>query len=387
MTSRSRVYIGNWDRWKTPEKDAFVVCELDAATGALTRLGAQFPGVSVGQVVVDARRGVLYCTDETSRHPDRFDGGGGRVLAYRIDPATGWLTELSDRPSYGSLPSHLGLVAGGSRLVVTHHTDGPPVTRTSRRADGGFSVESVYDDANTVLFPLDEDGAIGEPLDILTWHGDGGPLPRQTHPRLHSIAVAPSDAFFLVCDKGDDQVLTFRVVEGSRLEVSSVHRARPGSSPRYSAFHPSLPVVYVNHETQTVIEALAYDDAGELRSLGHVDSLPPEAVDTGATMQSDIRVSPDGRFVYQLIRELDLISAFAVDARTGALTRIQTVAAGGRDPRGCALTLDGRHLLVAARLSDDVVCWSIGVDGMLTPTDHHVPAAAAGSIAVYDLPV
>ena len=254
------VYVGNfvahpssWDGPQTTGK-GFGIFKYDKATGGLELIkSAVMEKVSVGQTCIDTRRNILYCTHEFMTLPGYFRGGGGLVYALAINPKTGELTEINHQPSYGSLPSYPAIDATGKYLIVTTHTGNTPITKTVKDSSGKYRVVVEYDEAATVLYRLHDDGSIGDPCDIYK-HTGSGPDDEQTHPRVHSVMRSPSGNLFAVCDKGADKIYMFRINRKTeKLEVcgGEAYKSFPGSLPRYSAFHPTLPYLYVNHEAKT----------------------------------------------------------------------------------------------------------------------------------------
>jgi 6-phosphogluconolactonase (cycloisomerase 2 family) len=380
------VYVGNWDRYKPEGGIGFGIFRYHAETGDLSFLKSAIPDVTVGAACLDRRRGILYCCDEYTTLPGYYVGGGGRVFALRIDPASGDLHEINHQPSYGSLPSYVMLDRTGKYLLVTHHTDRTPVTKIVQDPAGPFRIHLEYDDATTVLFPLHADSSIGDPCDVFKHSGDGGPLRRQTHPQLHSVTMSPSGRLFAVCDKGNDEVMLFRIDEvAAKLHPCGKSKSIPGSSPRYSAFHPTLPYLFVNHETKAVVASLRYDEEGTLEPVCTVSALPEDREDGPTVKQSDIAVHPNGRCLYSLIRGLDAVSVFEIDEKTGRIDRVQTVALDSAGPRGCAVSPDGRFLLIAALEGKEVVVWAIGDGGRLAPTGKRVSQPNPGTVTFYEM--
>jgi 6-phosphogluconolactonase len=364
-------YVGDWDKAKTltSPKDSFHIYGYDLNSGALDAITSMIPGVKIGATCVDVQRRILYCTDEDSTHPGYEHGGGGLVYAFAIDADTGRLTEINHQPSYGTLPSYCAVDSAGEYLILTNHTTAVPATRAIRDASGEFRIALEYDAANLVLFPLGDDGSIGKPCDIYTATGDGGPLPHQSHPMLHSISLAPSGKSFAICDKGCDRIMTFTIDRQARkLVLLASYAAIPGSSPRYSSVHPSRPFLFVNYEMKAIVESFRYHDDGTLESICTASALPEGVEDNLGMKQSDIKIDHLGRYLYDLLRGPNAVSVFAIDQKNGSIENIQTVTLEGTMPRGCAISPDGRFLLVAMQMSDEVLILEIGGDGRLTPT-------------------
>ena len=77
-------------------------------------------------------------------------------------------------------------------------------------------------------------------------------------------------------------------------------------------------------------------------------ALPEGSERESIAKQSDLKLHPSGRTLYSLIRGLDAIAVFAVTEETGTLELVQTVELDARGPRGCAISPDGRFMLIAA---------------------------------------
>lgn len=378
-TQHSFVYIGNFrmrpQTWGMPQPSGFGVgvCRFNNETGELTPIKTVHDHITAGNALLDARRNVLYFGHEDMTLPDRPYGGGGQVYAFAIDPSTGDLTEINHQPSYGALPVCLAQDPTGKYLVVPHHTGSFPITKVKKDAAGRYTTVAEYDDASIAMFPLADNGAICDPCDIFIQTGTGGPLKQQTHPHLHSIATSPSGKLFVVGDKGNDQILMFRIDYAAQKLVlcgDSPFAAIPGASIRCIVFHPTRPLLFANYETKAAVTSFSYDEDGRLRPL-HVASTLPEGVeDSLSMMPSDIKVHPSGKYIYTLVRGITSASVLEVDQDTGALNLIQTFKLEGVNPRSCTISPDGRFLLVAMILSSEVLVLAIGSDGNLSPTGH-----------------
>ena len=375
----SFVYVGNFrmrpQTWGMPQPSGFGVgiCRFDNETGELTPVKTVHDHITAGNALLDGRRNVIYFGHEDMTLPDRPYGGGGQVFAFSIDAETGELTEINHQPSYGALPVSLAMDPTGKYLIVPHHTGSFPVTKVRKDAAGRYSTVSEYDDASIVLFPLADNGAIGDPCDIFIQTGTGGPLKQQTHPHLHSVSVSPSGKLFLVGDKGNDQILMFHIDYAAQKLVlcgGKPFDTIPGASVRCSVFHPTANLLFANYEMKSVVASFRYDEDGGLEPLCVASSLP-EGVEDGPTMMpSEIKVHPSGKYLYTLVRGINSASVFEIDQNTGALQLIQTFQLDGKNPRNCTISPDGRFLLVAMILSSEVLVLAIGEDGKLSATRH-----------------
>jgi 6-phosphogluconolactonase len=102
---------------------------------------------------------------------------------------------------------------------------------------------------------------------------------------------------------------------------------------------------------------------------------------TGETICAEIRLSPDGRFVYGSNRGHDSLAVFARDAVTGTLVPVEIVSCGGKHPRNFSLSPDGQWLLCANRDSNNLVVFKVdAAHGRLTATGQ--PAKVPQAVCV-----
>jgi 6-phosphogluconolactonase len=273
----------------------------------------------------------------------------GGVAAYRRDPDSGRLTALGRSPSGGAGPAYVSVHPTGRWLLVANY--------------GGGSV---------ALLPIDDDGAPGEPVDVVRHQGSGRDPARQEAPHPHYIRTAPDGRRILVADLGTDRVISYPPVgrdTGLGEARAVVTRTAPGAGPRHMAFHPGGSVAYVVNELHGSVTAWSYDaETGTLDEFQTVSTLPLGF--DGENKSAAIHVHPGGRWLYVSNRgDFDSIAVFAVDPRTGLLTPQGHQREGIAWPRSFAFHPDGRWLLVANRHAGEVRVFAVDPGtGALTPT-------------------
>ena len=100
----------------------------------------------------------------------------------------------------------------------------------------------------------------------------------------------------------------------------------PGA--RHLALHPRLPCLYSINETEGMIDVYALQsEPFALTPMQSIDMRPTGARPTVDAQAADLRLTPDGRFLYGNEREHNTITAFAVDAKDGTLARVGSYAA------------------------------------------------------------
>ena len=120
----------------------------------------------------------------------------------------------------------------------------------------------------------------------------------------------------------------------------------PGAGPRHFKFSPDGRRGYAINELANTIAAYDYDAArGALTPVKIAPTLPADF--TAANTTAEIRVHPNGRFIYGSNRGHDSIAVFALDPAGGVSGHqpIAIVPTGGKSPRNFALSPNGRWLV------------------------------------------
>jgi len=111
------------------------------------------------------------------------------------------------------------------------------------------------------------------------------------------------------------------------------------------------------NELDSTVAALALDPAsGSMQVIDVVAAVPDEA--RNANHCADIRISPDGRFLYGSNRGHDSIAVFAIDQPSGRPGLVDFFPCGGPTPRNLCLTPSGRHLFSANQNGDRVAIFA-----------------------------
>jgi 6-phosphogluconolactonase (cycloisomerase 2 family) len=392
-------YIGNWSFQAKPEKGKGIsIFSFDEDTGDLKLIETIDKDVAAGQLYLDSGNQILYSNDECGERRGEI-GGGGYLLAYKIDPATGKLTKMNRKDSLCPEPSYLCLDKSGKYLVTCHCSDPWHVTKIVKRDDGTYGNEVLFDDTGLVLFRIEEDGSLGEVCDVAVTPGSGGKDenaqvnvdPVSGHiqlvrvlSRLHAVLASPSGEMLVVCDKGMDKVYTYRIdrENGKLVYLNAWSAPEVACFPRYAAFHPTKNVLYVNNENFAQLNAFHYDEeTGALERFHKVYLLPedPGMVDGKPVGAQDILVHPNGRTLYCTLCGLNLIVVCRLD-EDGVPTPVQQIQSRGNLPRGIALSPDGRFLLSGNMVSGDVTVFAADEDGMLTDTGKTFEAVSPSAI-------
>lgn len=305
-----------------------VAARLDVETGRLTPLGVAIELQRPTWLAVHPTRPVIYAVGELGN-----DGKSqGKVHTLRADLRTGALTLAGTVPSGGGGPTHLAFDARASVALVANYGTG-----------------------QVAALPVLADDTLGAPVSVQANEGSG-PSPRQKGPHAHGVTLAPGGRFALVADLGADRVFVHpydRATHRLSAATSASVAFPPGSGPRHLAFRPDGKFVFVLAELTPEIRVYRWNGRrGRLDLTQTLAAGDPAKSPVGRG--AEIVVSRDGRFAYASVRGEDVLVAYAIDRRTGRLSEIQRIAAGGKAPWSFAIDPAGRWLLVANQASDTV---------------------------------
>ena len=392
-------YVGNWSFEARPAKGKGIsIFSYEPESGDLTLIETIRPDIAAGQLYLDEKKRILYAVNECGERRGEI-GGGGYVLAFRIDPETGGLTQLSEVDSLLPEPSYLTMDAERKYLLTCHCADPFHVTKIVRRPDGSFANEVLFDDTALVMFRIKEDGSIGEAVDIYKTEGGYGTNPNcqvnvdpvtnhiqlvEVISRLHAVVASPSGRTFVACDKGMDKIYAFQI-ENGKLKKTGEVSVEVKTFPRYAAFHPTMPIVYCNNEFDPTLNVLRYDDT--TGTLERLDRLPVVTMDYGLVDgkpvgAQDILVSPDGKSMYVTLCGINEIAVFHLD-EAGRPKLVQSVFSRGNLPRGIQLSPDGRFLLSGNMVSGDITLFERNADGTLRDTGKRFDAVSPSAIRFF----
>jgi 6-phosphogluconolactonase len=326
---------------------------------------------------------------------------GKGIYAYRFAPDTGTLTSLglaAETPH----PSFVAVHPNGRYLYATNEHEGndPPgvdntisafaidrttgglrfLNKVSSRGEGPnhISIDRTgrtllaanFRNGTVAALPIRRDGRLGEAASTHQHHGASVHPVRQKGPHAHFIAPSPDNRFALSVDLGVDQVIVYRLDPARAILTRNEHavaRLKPGTQPRHLAFHPTAKYVYVNGEASSTISVFTYDArTAAMSEIQTVSTLP--AGFSGASTTAEVQVDPAGRFVYVSNRGHDSLAIFGIDRTSGKLSLVDHVPTGGRTPRHFTFDPSGNFLFVGNQGSNNVAVFGVDTKtGRLTP--------------------
>ncbi len=260
------------------------------------------------------------------------------VAAFAIEGRTGALRRLNQQSSRGTASCYLDVDATGKTVLVANYSTGSIAT-----------------------LPVQKDGSLGEAVSFVQHTGAGSDPKRQKGPNAHSIVVSPDNRFVLSADLGIDQILISKLdATAAKLtpnEAQPFVKMTPASGPRHLTFHPNGKRVYVINELSNTVTFFDYAaDAGTLTERQTIPTLPADF--TGKSYCADLKITPDGNFLYGTNRGHDSIAAYRI-ADDGKLTLLAIHPSLGKGPQNLLITPDGQWLLCANMPGNSVIVFRI----------------------------
>ena len=344
------IFVGTYTPKDGASRGIYAV-RLDPVTGALSEpvVAAETPNPTFLALHPDGR--VLYALGEGPAPDGKTTGG---VAAFSYDAVSGKLTPLNTRGTGGGGTTHLVADATGRMLITVSYGSG-----------------------YVASFPLGADGRIGPVTSFILHAGPLGPnKTRQEKAHPHSVTLSPDNRFAFVADLGLDRVLAYRLDPAAATLTPNdpaFITIQPGTGPRHTKFSRDGRFFYILGEIDGSVTVCAYDAArGAGTPIQHISTLPASFKVTDPDRAAEIRVHPNGRFVYASNRGHDSFAVFAVNT-DGTLTLVEIVPSGGASPRNFNLSPDGAWLVCANQNSNNLVSFRVDpATGRLTPAGHSV---------------
>ncbi|KFK95291.1 MULTISPECIES: lactonase family protein [unclassified Serratia (in: enterobacteria)] len=330
-------YIGTYN----PNGEGVYRVRVDATSGALSdrTLVSNLPNPA--QLVVDAKGQTLYVASEVANFNGTQHGG---IVAYRINPQDGSLTQLNQVDSQGAGPVYLSLLPDGRHLLVANYISG-----------------------SVAAFPIDAEGKLGAASSVQQSAGPAGAvegsfaISDHNGPHAHMIASDPSGKFVFSTDLGLDRIYQWRFDNGSgKLTPNDppwISASSAGAGPRHFVFHPDgKTVLLINEEASTLTRYRFDSQNGTLKQLQVISSLPADY--RGTSFAAGLALSAEGKNLYVANRLHNSIAQFSV-GDNGVLQPVAEVWTHGDYPRTLTLDPSGRYLYALNQRSDNITRFSV----------------------------
>ncbi len=341
------VYFGTYTRGANSSKGIYR-SKLDLPTGKLSDPVLAVEAVNPSFIEFHPNGKFLYAVSES--------GQTGIVSAYAVDPVTGDLRLLNQQPSSGSGPCHVSIDSKGKNVLVANYGSG-----------------------SAGVIPINPNGSLAKPTASVQHTGSSVNAQRQKGPHAHSINASSDNRFAFVADLGIDKIMIYRLdIEKGTLTPNTPEyaKAKPGAGPRHFCFHPDGNRAYVINELDGTMTAFTYQaDSGTLTETQTVTTLPQGF--KGSNSCAEVRVHPNGKFLYGSNRGHDSIVVYRINPANGKLTFVEHVTAGIKTPRNFNIDPTGKFCIVANQGNNTVAVFRIDQKtGTLDPTGHKISIAS-----------
>lgn len=248
-------------------------------------------------------------------------------------------------------------------------------THLALSSDGLMLLTAQYGSGSVAAFQLDAQGNLLRRTELIRHRGGSGVFAdRQNAPHPHWVGFSPDQRFALIPDLGLDQVVIYRAdTATAKLHAHGAGQLPEGAGPRHLKFHPNGKWIYVVNELDLTVSFFDWDATKGAMTLRQ--TVPSVAAERLTRLKqkscSEIRIHPNGRFVYAANRGHDSITAFTI-ADDGSLTEIQNEAIRGATPRNFNIDPTGRFLLAAGQDSHTLACFLLDSDSGLLTYNHSV---------------
>ena len=272
----------------------------------------------------------LYIVSELAH----ADEPTGFIYAYKIEQDS--LTFINQLPTDGQAPCHVSIDQNGQFAFVANYVGGV--------------IKMYRINAKGALVAIDKQQVEGS-----STH------PQQDSPHLHSVIIAPDNKMAVAPDKGTDKIWLFKIDHENGKLVPTEQaflKIQDGAGPRHLVWSKNGQFCYVINELDNTVNVIAYDKATQLfTSIQAISTLPQTF--TGENYCADIRLHPNGKFLYGSNRGHDSIAMYEVNETTGKLTFIGTESTRGTHPRNFRIDAKGKFLYAANQNSRNITSYAI----------------------------
>ncbi|WP_339727626.1 lactonase family protein [uncultured Gimesia sp.] len=340
------------------EKGAIHAYQLNPETGALKQVERTADVEHPFFLAVSPDNKYLY----SIHAPGKFGGKENEfVSAFELQGRTGKLKLLNRQSSLGTASCYLDIDKSGKAVIVANYTTG--------------SVASL---------PVNKDGSLGEAATFIQHTGSSVNPDRQKEPHAHCSVISPDQEFVFAADLGLDKIMAYRLDSKTAKLTPSQQpfvRTIPGAGPRHLTFHPNGKQLYVINELTNSVTEFDYDPkTGILIEQETISTLPEDF--EGTSYCADLKITPDGRFLYGTNRGHNSIAAYRIDDN-GKLSLLEIDPSLGKGPQNLAITADGKFLLCANMPGNNVIVFKIDdQSGKLTPVGDPVSIPSPSCIMI-----
>ncbi|MBS9525202.1 lactonase family protein [Litoribacter alkaliphilus] len=271
----------------------------------------------------------------------------GQVTSLKFDSINNNLVKINTVSSNGAAPCYLTLDPSEKFLIVGN-----------------------YEGGNLSVLQIGENGELLKTVQTVEHSGSSVNEERQEAAHVHSAVFHPNGRQLFVGDLGIDKVkiYDFDSTATNPLTHSFDIEVAPGSGPRHLIFDKTGDHLYLIHELTGEVGHYQNSSGSAYEHVG--SHLLSEENFSGEQGGAEIRITPDGSFLYASNRgEANQLTVFKISA-DGKLEAIQRIGVNGENPRNFLLSPDLSQILIANQDTDEIVLFERDqTTGKVSPTD------------------
>lgn len=296
-------------------------------------------GNSVSSLCADKKRKLLFATLEVRERNGRT---GGYLAQFSYEKQKLKLVQKTE--SFGAYPISL-ILSESFAIILNHGSTQNWILKTRSCADGSLEVYREYDEASLVLLQRNEDGSLGEALDIYRFTGNGAIPFFQEAASPHALTFYREAGEIYIPERGADRVTVLRIDEKEKkFEYAGEIPGKKGYGPRNLVISKSGEIVYLLNEIEPVIfvyrrrtterQKLYFEFLQEVRTI-------PQTVEEKFTFDKrsfqalhpvDFCMNEEGTALYCLTRSANTLTEYQI-AGQGMLRMAGCYPLYGENPR------------------------------------------------------
>lgn len=312
--------------------------------GSYTRIDEN--GINVWKLQRERRESVSVDGEKEVLNPSYLTVSSDRQYLYSV------MEEMSYHGHSGGGIASFQWKGGQWKLVNTCGTQGTLPCHILLDEKRNFLFTSNYMSGSISMFPVENDGSIGELCDLKQHEGNGPNRERQEGPHVHFAGFSADGDGIWCVDLGIDTVKYYEIDEQQAcllpVPERDIHLPK-GVGPRHFVLDPMKKnIMYLVTELSS--EVFVIDCQSERNIiLQRISSLP---ADTSESYCAAVKISDDGKYVYVSNRGHNSITIFEHESKKSCLVRKSTFGTGGKTPRDFAVC--GSRIYVANQDSGNI---------------------------------
>ncbi|MEE9368364.1 MAG: lactonase family protein [Pontiella sp.] len=330
----TRVYFG------THKGKGIYVADLDTKTGKLHPPKLAVETTGCGFIAIHPNNQFLYSTGTT---------------AFKIND-DGSLTALNTQATKGGGACHVNIDKTGACVMTAYYRGGAIAS-----------------------FQVLEDGSLSKAKSFFEHEGSGDHPKRQNKPYAHSIFPNPENTHAYAANLGIDKILIYKMDPTAGTLAPAGFAEVPGGSmgPRHMKWSANGNALYVLNELDLSVSLFKPGtEAGSLKFIKTLSTLP-EGSNKEKMTCAEIRIHPNGKFIYASNRDLEKSGRDSISIFTrfeDGFERLSTVPAEVWVPRNFNIDPTGKWMIVGGQKSENVAVFSVDSEtGLIKFTGNKIP--------------